>query len=105
PADYLRDATASATGSGVSGLSVAVGPVSLPSYVDRAEVVFATGPNEFHVPADALWIGSLHEKISATVATDRGRILGSSNVRASEAGSHPRYRVALNIRHFHGISG
>ncbi|HEY3663271.1 MAG TPA: PqiC family protein, partial [Chthoniobacterales bacterium] len=88
------------------GLSVAIGPVSLPSYLDRAEVVFATGPNEFQVPADALWIGSLKDNISRTVAADLGRLLGSGNVRSGpEARARPRYRIALDIRKFHGVSG
>ncbi len=105
-ANYYRlDATAPATAGG-SGLSVAIGPVSLPTYLDRAEVVFATGPNEFQVPADALWIGSLRDNISRTVASDLGRLLGSGNVRSgSEPRFNPRYRVALDIRRFHGISG
>jgi uncharacterized lipoprotein YmbA len=105
---YRLDATAPATGAGaaVSGLSVAIGPVSLPSYLDRAEVVFATGPNEFQVPADALWIGSLRDNISRTVAADLGRLLGSGQVSSGfEGRSRPRYRVALDIRKFHGVSG
>lgn len=93
-------------GGSSAGLAVGIGPVSLPSYIDRAEVVFASGSNEFQVPADALWIGSLRENISRTVAADLGRILHSRNVRATiEPGSKPRYRVALEVRQFHGVSG
>ena len=85
---------------------MAVGPVSLPSYLERAEIVFATGPNEFQVPSNALWLGSLEDNISRTVAADLGRILGSPNVRkSSEPRFNPRYRVALDIRRFYGISG
>jgi hypothetical protein len=87
-------------------LSVSIGPVSLPSYIDRAEVVFASGPNEFQIPSNALWAGSLRENISHTVAADLGRVLGSREVRAGlETGFKPRYRVALDLRQFHGISG
>ena len=68
--------------------------------------MFATGPNEFQVPGDALWLGSLDDNISRTVAADLGRILGSPNVRKSSGPSfNPRYRVALDIRRFYGISG
>jgi uncharacterized protein len=104
---YRLNATAAAsTGGSDSGLSVAIGPVVIPSYIDRAEIVFATGPNEFQIPTNALWIGSLQENVSRTVAADLRRVLGSRNVLSSfEAGSTPRYRVALDIRHFHGISG
>ncbi len=104
---YRLDATAAATaGNANSGPSVAVGPVALPSYLDRAEIVFASGPNEFQIPNDALWAGSLQDNISRAVAADLGRLLGSGNVRtAREPGFQPRYRVALDIRKFHGISG
>ncbi len=104
---YRLSATEAApTGGSSSGLGVAVGPVGLPSYLDRAEVVFASGSNEFQIPADALWVGSLQENISRTLAADLGRILGSRNVRSSlDSGFKPRYRVALDIRQFHGISG
>ncbi len=102
----LSAADAAATGGSSSGLSVAVGPVSLPSYLDRAELVFASGPNEFQVPSNALWIGSLQENISRTMAADLGATLGSRNVRSSlGVGFKPRYRVALDVKQFHGISG
>ncbi len=102
----LSAAAAASTGGSASGLSVVVGPVSLPSYIDRAEVVFASGANEFQVPSDALWLGSLQENISRTVAADLGGILRSRNVRSSfDGGANGRYRVALSVKQFHGISG
>jgi uncharacterized lipoprotein YmbA len=104
---YRLNATAVAhTGGSNSALSVAIGPVSLPGYIDRAEVVFASGPNEFQIPTNALWVGSLRENISRAVAADLGQVLASRDVRAGfEPGFKPRYRVALDIRQFHGISG
>lgn len=107
-ANYYRLSamTASPTGGSSSGLSVAVGPVTLPSYIDRAEIVFSSGSNQFQIPTNALWVGSLQENISRVVAADLGALLGTSNVRASvEPGFSPRYRVALDVRQFHGISG
>ena len=102
----LNAAAAAPTGGADSGRSVSIGPVSLPSYIDRAEVVFASGPNEFQIPTNALWTGSLRDNISRTVAADLGQALGSREVRAGlEPGFKPRYRVALDIRQFHGISG
>lgn len=102
----LSASEAAATGGAASGLSVAIGPVSLPSYIDRPEVVFANGPNEFQVPSDALWLGSLRENIIRTVAANLGGILRSSNVRSwLQGGTKARYRVALDIKQFHGISG
>ncbi len=102
----LSASEAAATGGSSSGLSVVVGPVSLPSYIDRAEVVFASGTNEFQVPSDALWLGPLQENICRTVAADLGGILRSRNVRSSfDSGATGSYRVALTVKQFHGISG
>lgn len=102
----LSASEAASTGGSASGLSVVVGPVSLPSYIDRAELVFASGSNEFQVPSDALWLGSLKENISRTVAADLGGILRSRNVRSSlDGGARGSSRVALTVKQFHGISG
>jgi len=104
---YLLSATAAAPTGGLhSDLSVAVGPISIPDYINRAEIVFASGPNEFQIPTDALWACSLQKNVSCTVAANLGRILGSGEVRAGlEPGFKPRYQVALDILQFHGISG
>ena len=103
---YRLSASAAASTGSSSGLSVAVGPVALPTYIDRPELVFASGPNEFQVPPNALWLGSLQENISRALAADLGRILHSRNVRSGfDHGFNPRYRIALEIRQFHGISG
>ncbi len=92
---------------GTTGLSVGVGPVSLPGYVDRAELVFQSGPNEFQVPADAHWTGGLKENISRVLAADLGRRLHSGNVLSFpwNPGAKLRYQVAVDVSQFHAISG
>ncbi len=92
---------------GTTGLSVGVGPVSLPSYVDRAELVFQSGPNEYQVPADAHWAGGLKENISRVLAEDLGRRLHSGNVLSFpwNPGAKLRYQVAVDVGKFHAISG
>ena len=92
---------------GTTGLSVGVGPVALPGYVDRAELVFQSGPNEFQVPADAHWTGSLKENISRVLAADLGRRLHSGNVLAFpwNPTAKLRYQIAVDVSQFHAISG
>ena len=92
---------------GTSGLAVGVGPVSLPGYVDRAELVFQSGPNEFQVPADAHWTGGLKENVSRVLAADLGRRLHSGNVLAFpwNPSAKLRYQVAVDVSQFHAISG
>ncbi|MDQ6624500.1 MAG: PqiC family protein, partial [Verrucomicrobiota bacterium] len=103
---YRLEATSAAAVTGSSGLSVAVGPVALPGYIDRPEIVFQNGPNEFQIPPHARWIGSLQENIARVLASDLGRALHSGRVHPLTGGSGAtQYRVAIDIRQFHGISG
>ncbi|MDQ6939740.1 MAG: PqiC family protein [Verrucomicrobiota bacterium] len=103
---YRLNAIDAGPGRSSSGLAISVGPVSLPSYIDRAELVFQSAPNQFQIPPGVRWVGSLQENISRVLAADLGRALHSGRVRSSlEPGSAPQYRVAIEIRQFHGISG
>ena len=92
---------------GTSGLTIGVGPVALPGYVDRSELVFQSGPNEFQVPADAHWTGSLKENVSRVLAADLGRRLHSGNVLSFPWAptAKLRYQIAVNVSQFHAISG
>ncbi len=103
---YRLSATDTPAVGGSSGLSVSIGPVSLPGYIDRAELVFQNGPNEFQIPPHARWIGSLQENITRVLAADLAKILHSNKVHpSSDTGFSPQYRVAIDVRQFHGISG
>lgn len=103
---YRLSASTPAAVGRTSGLSVTVGPVSLPGYIDRPEVVFQSGPNEFKLPSNARWIGSLQENISRVLAANLGQELHSNQVHSSlEPGFASQHRIAIEIRQFHGISG
>ncbi len=104
---YRLSAEKSAAAHGESSVSLGVGPISLPSYIDRSELVFQSGPNEFQVPPNVSWAGSLQENVSAVLARDLQGILGAREVLSYPwpAGRSPARRVALEVRQFHGISG
>ena len=84
-----------------------IGPLVLPSYVDRAELVFQSGPNQFEIPAKALWAGAIQDNFGQVLATDIGRHLASGNVVSNPAPGDARfrYRVSVTVRQFHAISG
>ena len=90
-----------------AGTFVAVGPVTLPGYIDRTELVFQSGPNQFQVPTTAIWTGTLHDNLVQTLRDDLGRRLDSGNVVAfpAPAGTPVRYQVEVNVARFHSISG
>lgn len=90
-----------------AGVSVGIGPVALPGYIDRAELVFQSGANEFQVPPGARWTGTLGENVLNALRDDVGRRLGSGNVLTFPwpPGSPVRYQVAIDVRTFHAVSG
>lgn len=104
---YYQLSADGAAPTGTAGLSVGVGPIGLPGYVDRAELVFQSAPNEFQVPADAHWTGSLKENVSRVLAADLGWRLHSGNVLSFpwNPGAKLRYQVAVDVSQFHAISG
>ena len=107
PQQYYRLSAEPAATHGHSTISLGVGPISLPSYLDRSELVFQSGPNEFQVPPNVSWAGSLSDNIAAVLARDLQEVLGTGEVFTAPwpAGRSPQRRVALDIRQFHGISG
>jgi uncharacterized lipoprotein YmbA len=86
------------------GMSVGVGPVSLASYLDRANLVYQEGGNRMSVAESHRWAGDLEENIARVTATNLGRRLGTGNVRTYPWGSDSelRYQVSLDIRQLHG---
>jgi uncharacterized lipoprotein YmbA len=89
------------------GIMVVVGPVSLPTYIDRAELVFQSANNQFQVPPNVHWAGTLQENFTRVLATDLGRRLHSGNVLVYPAPPtlKPRYQVVVDVRQFHAVSG
>ena len=103
----LSAATAASAGGGDRSISLGVGPIKLPGYIDRSELVFQSGPNEFQVPPNVSWTGSLQENIATVLARDLQEQLGAREVLTSPwpAGRAPARRVTLDVRQFYGISG
>jgi uncharacterized lipoprotein YmbA len=88
------------------GMSLGVGPVSLASYLDRANLVFQESGNRMAVAESHRWAGDLEENIARVTATNLGRRLGTGNVRTYPWGSDSelRYQVSLDIRQLHGTA-
>ena len=88
-------------------MAVGIGPVALPGYIDRTQLVFQSGTNEFQVPAKASWAGPLGENVTQVLADDLGRRLNSGNVLRYPwpANSKLRYQVLVNVEQFHSVSG
>jgi uncharacterized lipoprotein YmbA len=105
--NFYRLSAEAPAATGHRDISLGVGPVTLPSYLDRAELVYQSGPNEFQVPTNARWTGSLRENISAVLATDLGRLLGAGEILVYPwtGGGAPHYAIAVSVQQFHAVSG
>ncbi|MDB6154488.1 MAG: hypothetical protein JWL90_2941 [Chthoniobacteraceae bacterium] len=107
PEHYYRlsaDGPAPATG---SGFSLGVGPVVLPDYIDRGELVFQSSDTKFEVPYEQRWTGSLRDTTTRVVATNLARRLGTGNLHTYPwpPGTPLRYQVRIDVRQFHARSG
>ena len=87
-------------------LGIAVGPVDVPRYRDRPEIVSRDGANRLTVADDHRWAGSLRSDIQRVVADELGRLLGTARVAVYP--DQPRfpatYRVLLDVREFEPVS-
>jgi len=96
-------------GSTATDATLAIGPIEIPDYVDRQQIVTRTGANELVVAEFDRWGGSLESEISSSlVATLRDR-LASQKVAVAPwrsailSGVGPTYRAAVSVSRFDGI--
>ena len=106
----LRSASGEAAGPALAAhpeLGLAIGPVELPRYLDRPELVTQDASSRLVVADAHRWGGSLRTDILRVVADDLGRLLGT--VRVAVYPSEPRfradYRVLLDVRDIQSTRG
>lgn len=89
------------------GIALGVGPVILPDYIDRAELVFQSADHRFQIPYEHRWAGSLRETTTRVLGTNLARVLGTGNLHLHpwDSDTELRYSVQVNIRQFHALSG
>lgn len=90
-----------------SALSLAIGPVDLPRYLDRPQIVTRDGENRLRVDEFNRWGGSLEEEIHRVLASRLGSRLGTQRIYTypSRIVAATDYRVALEISVFDGTLG
>ena len=89
------------------GFALGVGPVVLPDYIDRGELVFQSAPNKFEVPYEQRWAGSLRDTTTRVLGTNLARRLGTGNLHFYPwpPGTPLRYQVRVEVQQFHALSG
>jgi uncharacterized protein len=88
-------------------LGIVVGPVEIPRYLDRPELVMRDGSHRLVVADEHRWAGSLRSDITRVVADDLGQLFGTARVAMypTEPRFPATYRVLLDVREFEGEPG
>lgn len=88
-------------------LSLALGPIDLPQYLDRPQIVSRGGDNRLTVDEFNRWGGALDEEIERVLVAQLGQRLGTARIYRypSRIVAGTDYRVALEIRSFDGTVG
>jgi len=82
---------------------IALGPVKIPPYVDRPQIVTASAKNAYRLSEINRWAESLDDNISRVLAQNLMLLapVGTVLVNASNRARQARLRVAVNILEFH----
>lgn len=82
--------------------SLGVGPIQLPHYLDRPEIVTRVGANEVRPATFDYWAGSLANQFAATLAQDLQALRGGAPIRRYPwyAGVAPDLVVEVDVARF-----
>ena len=105
---YLLSASAPASAhiAAQAELTIGVGPVLMPPYLDRRELVSRTGSNELSVAVYDQWAEPLEENFSRVVREDLGQRLATDRIirlplkRSLRSALVMDYQVAIAVRQF-----
>ena len=92
------------------GIVVAVGPVAIPDYLDRPQILTRSSPREFKLAEFERWTGSLEEDISRVLAENLSVLLSKDHVTVLRWGGDAtlfpaEYRVGVDVVRFEGAIG
>jgi len=91
----------------VNGKAIGVGPVEIPSYVDRPQIVTQKGPHQIHVAEFDRWAGSLKENINSVVAENLSVLLSDHMVYVFPwmAVQPVQYQITVRIMRLDAVPG
>ena len=103
---YTLDSVATPDAGPLASYAVVVGPVTVPSSVDRPEFVVQVTPNRVAIVEFNRWAGPLDESIARVVAGDLATQLGTPRVAAAPAANFDAaFRVTINVQRFDSMPG
>lgn len=103
---YLLSAVEPAAARSPQGPALAVGPIALPRYLDRPQIVTRPTPNELAIAEYDRWGGRLDENVAQVLAENLSRRLGTSRILLfpAEGASRADLRVTASLSRFECVS-
>ncbi|HEX7629323.1 MAG TPA: PqiC family protein, partial [Candidatus Methylomirabilis sp.] len=103
----LTSVEAPAPDSSQAGLALGVGPVRLPAYLDRPQLVTRTGRDALNLAEFDLWAEPLKAGVPRVLGNNLAALLGTNRVTAFPWGrSHAvQYQIAVDVTRFEGAAG
>jgi uncharacterized lipoprotein YmbA len=103
---YTLSPAATAGAAPMPNVSVAVGPVTVPSAVDRPQFVVQVAPNRVEIDEFHRWAAPLEDGIARAVAGDLAVLLGTQSVAAGPvANFRAGFRVTIDVQRFDSAPG
>ncbi len=90
-----------------NGKTIGVGPVEIPSYLDRPQIVTRTGPHEIELAEFDKWAGTLKENTTTVLAENLSTLLTTDQVYVFpwRTGISIRYQVTVQVLRFDAVPG
>jgi hypothetical protein len=90
-----------------SKLSIAIAPVSIPSSVDRPQIVVTNSPNQVWFDEFNRWASPLQDNLARVIAENLTAMLGTPYVSQSPVPIYASvdYRVQIDVRNFDSSPG
>jgi uncharacterized lipoprotein YmbA len=103
---YTLNATAKADGASAASYAVLVGPVTVPTSVDRPQFTVQVAPNRVAIDEFNRWDAPLNESIARVITGDLATLLGTARVATAPlANFDPAFRVTIDIERFETVQG
>jgi uncharacterized lipoprotein YmbA len=89
------------SGNEAGGPVIAVGPIRIPEYLDRPQIVTARGGNAYKVDEQHRWAERLDDNISRVLVRNLEAMVPARQALANASGRAVDFRVAMDILEFH----
>lgn len=102
----MKSANVPTTLQGTSQVSVRVGPIIMPEYLKRSEVVYRTATHGIQINENDRWAESLERNVTSVITSNVAAYLGTDQAFEYYANfsTQPDYSVKINITEFGRVS-